>query len=453
MAQRLEAARRRRELQRRAAQWDWLRRTLRRGIRPAAGSGVLLLMLAALWLSSPPLPEPPVSQDAPQSTQAQELLEGRVVSVRPLADATSAAPAVSPSDVPDDSAAGAATIGQPSIVAVEITKGSQAGRTVRIELGTGIASLASSARRFHPGDSLVIAYLPAFDAAGGSAAAEDGPDPFQIVDHVRRPWLLWAVALFAVVIGVVARGQGVRALVGLTSAVLVLWWFVIPRLLAGQPPVPIALLGCALIAVPSLLLTHGASRHGLVPLAGIAISLALVGVLTGVAVDLARLTGLASNEEINLVYVGTQGAVDPQGLLLAGMLIGVVGGLVDVTVAQAASVFEFHTADPSAPRGELFQRGMRVGQAHVAAAVHTLVLAYAGAALPMLLLFALYGTYLDALWDRELIAAELFRAVAGSVGLAASMPITTWLATLTCRPVVRAGAAARAVRAASVSER
>jgi uncharacterized membrane protein len=228
--------------------------------------------------------------------------------------------------------------------------------------------------------------------------------------------------------------MGLRALTGLAFAVFVLWWFVVPRLLAGQPPVPVALVGCALIAVPALLLTHGVDREGFVPLAGIAGSLVLVGALAVAVVGLARLSGLAASEEISLVYVGTQGAVNPQGLLLAGMLIGVVGGLVDVTVGQAAAVFEFHAADPGASRRELFRRGMNVGRAHVAATVHTLVLAYAGAALPVLLLFAMYASALGDIWNREMIVVEVMRALAGSMGLAAAMPLTTFLATLTCRP-------------------
>jgi uncharacterized membrane protein len=108
--------------------------------------------------------------------------------------------------------------------------------------------------------------------------------------------------------------------------------------------------------------------------------------------------------------------------------------LVDVTVGQSAAVFEFHDADPSASRRELFRRGMNVGRAHVAATVHTLVLAYAGAALPTLLLIAMYAAALGDIWNREMIVVEVVRALAGSIGLAAAMPLTTWLACLTCRP-------------------
>jgi uncharacterized membrane protein len=138
-----------------------------------------------------------------------------------------------------------------------------------------------------------------------------------------------------------------------------------------------------------------------------------------------------------MVYVETGGVVNPQGLLLASMLIGAVGALVDVTVGQSAAIFEFHDADPSAPRGELFRRGMNVGRAHVAAAVHTLILAYTGAALPLLLLIAINAPQLGDIWNREMIGVEVLRSVAGSVGLAVSMPLTSWIACLACRPVPR----------------
>ena len=130
----------------------------------------------------------------------------------------------------------------------------------------------------------------AADAAFGDLRADE---PFRVIDHVRWPWLLWGTLAFTVAIGAVAGWMGLRALAGLAFAVFVLWWFVVPRLLAGQPPVAVALAGCALIAVPALLLTHGVSRDGFVPLAGIAASLTLVGLLASAVVGMARLSGLA----------------------------------------------------------------------------------------------------------------------------------------------------------------
>ncbi len=428
--------------------------------RLAAGALALLAMVTIMRLTAPAVPTAPVSPDAPP-LQPTETLEGTVLSVVP------GAAVVQP-------AAGEAAGGeQGTVLQVRIVGGSQRGREVRVTLPAGsLPTSPSSAAAYRPGDRVVVTYLPQMEGAGattpsvrpespppGSAAgstagsrggAQEGPgatgevaagasetgEAFRVVDHVRWPWLLWGMGAFTLAIAAVAGWMGLRALTGLSLAVCVLWWFVVPRLLAGQPPVPVALAGCALIAIPALMLTHGPNREGFVPLLGIGGSLAVVGVLAAAVVRLARLSGLGASEEISLVYVGTQGAVDPQGLLLAGMLVGVVGGLVDVTVGQSAAVFEFHDADPRAPRRELFRRGMNVGRAHVAATVHTLVLAYAGAALPVLMLFAMYASTLGDVWNREMIVVEVVRSLAGSIGLAAAMPLTTWLACLACRPAI-----------------
>jgi uncharacterized membrane protein len=400
-------------------------------------------MLYLMYVTAPPVPGAPVSPDAPQP-RAVERGEGLILSAQQ--GATSVVPSGEEGNVPGG--------GQGTVLRVRVTSGSQQGREVQVTLPAGqLATSRDSASAYRPGDRVVMTYQPELDTPAPAPNAVRSAlgdlrvdEPFRVVDHVRWPWLMWGTLAFALAIGAVAGWMGLRALTGLAFAVFVLWWFVVPRLLAGQPPVPVALAGCALIAVPALLLTHGLSRDGFVPLAGIAASLTVVGLLASAVVGMARLSGLAANEEISLVFVGTQGAVDPQGLLLAGMLIGVVGGLVDVTVGQAAAVFEFNDADPGASRRTLFRRGMNVGRAHVAATVHTLVLAYAGAALPMLMLFAMYASALGDIWNRELIVVEVVRALAGSIGLAAAMPITTVLAALTCRPAAGLAAPARPAR-------
>jgi uncharacterized membrane protein len=424
----------------------------RRWPRPAgrgvAGALTLLLMLAVIWLTSPAIPTPAVNETAPRPGP-REILEGRVLAseLAPAAPAPDTpAPGASPTESTAEGTAATRPVEPAKVLSVLITSGSQRGRTVRLLLqDSGVVSVPAAARQYLPGDQVVLAYQPDVDAIlAGGQATEDESTVFQLVDHRRWPWLIWGALAFAVGIVGVAGRQGLRALIGLASAVCVLWWFVIPRLLTGAPPVPLALAGCALIAIPSLLLTHGTGRHGIVPLLGVGGSLLGVGVLTVVAVQLAKLTGFATSEEMILLYAGTNGAIDARGLLLAGMLIGVVGGLVDVTVAQSAAVFEFHEGDPGLSRLALFRRGMNVGRAHVAAAVHTLVLAYAGAALPTLLLLAMYASFMDTIWNRELIVAEVLRAVAGCLGLAAAMPLTTWLACLACRPAAAAAGAASA---------
>ena len=400
-----------------------------RGI--ALGTMLLAVLLLILWWTAPLVPAVPESSAA-TGGQAEEMEEGTVLSVQTLRPAQTGA--ANPAGAEGDP--GLTNVVPEVLLKVRVTSGSQRGREVSLDLGGGTApNLASAARPYSPGDRVLLAYLPAAPAGEATPSPDDGEERFRVLDHIRWPWLIGAGALFAAVVVLVARGQGARALVGLLVAVCVLWQFVIPRLLTGQAPVPVALAGCALIAIPALLVTNGWGRESVVPLAGIGGSLIVVGLLTTAAVHIAHISGMAASEELSLVYVGTRGLVNPQGLLLAGMLIGAVGALVDVTVGQSAAIFEFHDADPTASRAELFRRGMNVGRAHVAAAVHTLVLAYAGAALPLLLLIAMYAPSLSDLWNRELIGVEVLRSVTGSVGLAVSMPLTSWLACLACAPL------------------
>jgi uncharacterized membrane protein len=419
----------------------------RRGLRAALPLGGLGLLLLALWATAPDPPAVPVAEQA-LPLRPVEMQEGIVLSVQPPAAAPGAPAAILGEGGPAAVSEGAPPASPTSTVEVRFTRGSQRGRTVQIELPAG-SLLASVAGSYRAGDRVLVRYQPAMGENAVSAATPaelalelDRGEMFTLVDHVRWPWLLWGAGLFAAVVVLISGREGLRALIGLASAVGVFAWFVLPRLLAGHSPVWIGLAGCALTAVPSLLLTHGLNRRSLVPLVGIAGSLVVVAILAIVGVQVTRLSGLAADEESSLLYVGTHGAVDPQGLLLAGVLIGAVGALVDITVGQTAAVLEFRETDPWMPRRELFWRGMKVGRAHVVATVHTLVLAYAGAALPLLLLFALYAAQLDDVWNREMIVVEILRSVAGGIGLAAAMPLTTWVACLVSGPAPAAAAVA-----------
>lgn len=375
-------------------------------LRSILGAGVLAIVMAGAWLTAPPIVVPG-SAGTPDDL-AFETVEGIVESA-----------------IADPPGAPGGWIHQ-----VRLTSGVRTGERATVTLqAPSIPLRPGAAPSYRPGDRVVLSYRAEDSISDGPASGE----PYQIVDRVRRPWLWAGVLLIAVVASVVSGWQGLRAMVGLGVAAWMIWWLVVPRILAGQDPVLVALAGCVAIAVPALVLTHGIGREAFVPLVGMAGSLALAGGTSAVAVRAAALTGLAANEEIHLVHAALRGEIDTRGLLLASMLLGAVGGLIDVTVAQSAAVFEFASTGYIHTRAELFWRGMAVGRAHVVAAVHTLVLAYAGAALPTLLLLALYAPQLGDIWNREIIAAELLRAVTGIVGLGAAMPLTTWIAARTAR--------------------
>lgn len=269
---------------------------------------------------------------------------------------------------------------------------------------------------FAEGDRVVMGYLP------------DSPDGFQyqFFDRQRRS-VLWVVALlFAGAVVFLGRLRGVAALAGLVASLGVLFWFVLPGILDGGPPVLIAAVGAALIAYLALYVAHGFRPLTTVALIGTLGALTLTALLSAVVVEVAQLSGFASEEASYLTLFSED--LDLRGLVLAGIVLGAMGALDDVTVTQASAVWELRAADPGMAPRRLFRAGLRIGRDHIASTVNTLVLAYAGAALPLLALFVLSEQSLGSLANSEAVATEIIRTLVGSIGLVAAVPLTTWLA-------------------------
>jgi uncharacterized membrane protein len=248
------------------------------------------------------------------------------------------------------------------------------------------------------------------------------------VDFQRGSPLLWLAGAFALVVVVFGRFQGVRALVGLAASGFVLVAFVVPALLRDSPALPVALAGTVVIAFVALYLAHGIKLGTTVALAGTLVSLAITSALAVLVVSATHLTGLADHSA--QVLRVTADALDLRGLLVAGIVVGALGVLDDVTVSQVSIVAALRRANPGLQRRLLYREATRVGRDHVASTVNTLVLAYAGASLPLLLFFAQGTQPVERLITGELIAIEIVRMLVGSIGLVASVPITTGLAAL-----------------------
>jgi uncharacterized membrane protein len=268
------------------------------------------------------------------------------------------------------------------------------------------------------GDRIVVARTP-----GAPEGAE-----YAFVDFQRKTPLLLLAAIFAVSVLLLGRLQGLRALAGAAVSVLVLVLYLLPALLEGTNPLALALVASSIIAFVALYVTHGVNDRSTVALLGTLASLALVGVLGFVFVEASQLTGLVG-EETSILRI-TAGSIDFQGLLLAGIVIGSLGVLDDVTVTQVSAVWELRAADPDAGSRDVYRSAIRIGRDHIASTVNTLVLAYAGAALPLLLLFTQSTQPLSRVVSGEVIAVEVIRTLVGSIGLVASVPITTALAVL-----------------------
>ncbi|GAA0570994.1 hypothetical protein GCM10010172_64290 [Paractinoplanes ferrugineus] len=253
---------------------------------------------------------------------------------------------------------------------------------------------------------------------------------YAIVDRQRAGPMIWL--LLATVAAVLAFGRrlGLTALIGLAVSFGVLLLFIVPAVLSGENPLLVAVVGAAAIMFAALYLTHGVNAPTSVAIAGTLASLIVTGVLGYGFSAALHLTGVAGDEDAFLA--ATRGGIDMRGLLLAGIVIGALGVLDDVTVTQAATVAEL-AGHGDRSRRDIYRAATRVGRAHVASAVNTLVLAYAGASLPLLLLLATGGAPVGEVLTGPLLAQEILRSAVGTIGLVASVPITTALAVLVIR--------------------
>ncbi len=254
----------------------------------------------------------------------------------------------------------------------------------------------------------------------------DGTTRVSFFDFARSTPMLLLALLFVTAIVLLGRWRGLGALAGLVASLAIIVGFVLPAILDGANPVMVAVLASGVIAAVALFLSHGVNpATGAALLSSIA-SLAITALLAWIFVGATNLTGLANDSIGFLDALG--GTVDARGLLRAGVVSGSRGVLDDVTVTQVSAVWELKRARPSANTAELYRRAVRSGRDHIASTVNTLFLAYAGAALPLLLLFEEAGQSLSSAVTREVVAVEVVRALVGSVGLVASVPISTGLA-------------------------
>ncbi len=260
----------------------------------------------------------------------------------------------------------------------------------------------------------------------------DTPDGelYSVVDHQRSTGLWVLAGAFVLALVAFGRWRGVTALLGLAVTFAILVLFVVPAILAGEPPLLVAIVGSAAIILTVLYLTHGFGLSTSVAILGTLASLALTGVLAAVSVSALNLTGITDDISTSL---GTTYTVNMQGLLLAGIVIGSLGVLDDVTITQAATVTEVARANPSYGFGQLYRAGTRVGRSHIASVVNTIVLAYAGSSLPLVILIVAYQDSLGSVLTTQTVAQEIVRSVVGTLGLVAAVPITTALAAVTAR--------------------
>ncbi|MEO3776684.1 YibE/F family protein [Micromonospora sp. B11E3] len=314
-------------------------------------------------------------------------------------------------DAPEGGPAAAA--GPCGTVTVRVEQGPDTGQQVETPIPTG-----PGAPTVAVDDRIVLVRLT--DPADPAATS------YNIAEHQRGKPLLWLALVFALAIVAFGRWRGLAALAGLAASFAILLTFVLPGIGGGGSPLPIAIVGSALIMFVVLYLTHGITAQTSVAVLGTLGSLVLTGVLGALATAATHLTGYGTEDATTLSMF--QADVDLHGLLLAGIIIGSLGVLDDVTVTQAATVTELAHANPGLSRLQLYRAATRVGRAHIASTVNTIVLAYAGASLPLLLLLTADSRPVSELLTSEFLAQEIVRSAVATLGLIAAVPLTTGLA-------------------------
>ncbi|CAM3859062.1 YibE/F family protein [Nocardioides zeicaulis] len=283
------------------------------------------------------------------------------------------------------------------------------------------------------GDRIIVSYVG------------DSPDGerYAFQDFDRGPPLLTLTVLFAVGVLLLSRWRGIGSLVSLAATLVLIAVFTLPAIMAGSSPLLVAIVTASASMVVTLYLSHGFTVRTTVAMLGTLVSLVLIGGIGWVFTTVVRFTGQVDEGSQYIATIAAQ--VDLRGLLLAGLVIGALGVLDDVTVTQTWAVWELADVDPEATARGLFVRAMRIGRSHVASTVNTLVLAYVGATLPLMLVFSALQLPFGIAVSQEVVAQEVVRGLVGGLGIIAAVPVTTAVAALVAGVLVRErGAAQRA---------
>jgi len=277
-----------------------------------------------------------------------------------------------------------------------------------------------SAGEYAVSDKVLVNYSP----------GPEGEDNFYVIGYSRTGSIYWLAFLFALIVIAIGRFKGFRALVVLLITFLIILKFIIPKILAGSEPLFVSIVGSLFILILAIYITEGFKKTATVAIFSVLIALVITGLLSVWFTAITKLTGFASEETMFLIGLAG-GSINIKGLLLAGIIIGALGVLDDVVISQVALVQELKISNPELSKYQLYKQAMRVGVSHLSSMVNTLFLAYAGASLPLLILFSLkqppFLTFNQVL-DNEMIATEIVRTLTGSIGLILAVPIATFLA-------------------------
>lgn len=305
---------------------------------------------------------------------------------------------------------------------VELTKGALKGTVISLE--HIISSSEAFEMHLEPGDRILVG---AYEDEGGALV-------YYVEDYQRDTGLMWLLLIFIGTILWVGRGQGVKALVTLAFTLIVVWYILIPLMLKGVNPLFASVVVAALATSFTFIVISGFSKKTLAAVIGTVAGVIVAAILAYWLGERARLTGLSNEEAVMLQFIPQGNIFDPRALLYSGILLGTLGAAMDVAMSIASTIAEIHYHNPYLSRRKLMRSGMNVGRDVMGTMVNTLILAYLGTALPMVLLFVANQMPLVRVVNLDLIATEIMRSLAGSIGIVASLPLTATIAVFLYQP-------------------
>lgn len=293
-------------------------------------------------------------------------------------------------------------------VRVVLRGGERTGEVVRFENELAV---------LQPGDRIFVNRLVTID----------GQELYSYADFERRPVLIFIMALFVVTLLTFSGWQGMRALLSLGLSISAIFFLLVPALLAGWNPALVSVGIAGTILATVFFGTHGFDARSTIAFLGTFGAVIATGIIAWASSEAMRFTGFASDASVYLNFA-TNGSLDLSGLLLGSIIIGILGILDDVSITQASSVEQLKHANPTLHFTELYRRAIKIGRDHIGSLVNTLALAYVGASLPIILLYAKAGSDVWITLNQEVVASELLRIIVGSIGLILAVPATTAVA-------------------------
>ncbi len=308
-------------------------------------------------------------------------------------------------------------LGQRQDVKVKILSGSKKNEEMILE--NVISENAAYNFKLKAGDKVVVTMERYLDT---------GDEFVNITDHYRLDYLTGLIVLFLLLILVVGKKKGIRAVISLSLTVLAVIYIILPNILKGKNPIVYSVIISVLITIVTIVLITGFTRKSLAAIIGTSLGVLIAGIISYIVGVKINLTGLSAEEATMLMVIPQKIDFNFRHILFAGIILGALGAVMDVAMSIASSIDEIYRANKELSHRELFRSGMNVGKDIMGTMVNTLILANTGTSIPILLLFMAYSNKITDVMNLDIIATEIVRSVSGSIGLILTIPVTAFMA-------------------------